>query len=309
MSPLLVLRRRTLGGGLVALLALVAVGWAVVMVADGPDGGSPSQAALFLWPSPPLVVSAGGAPGAPPDTLPAYRLALQGGFQALEAPLRFTGEGEPVACRAEDVGATTDGQGRVDRLSLAELQALDAGYRFASATGGHPFRGHGLQLPLLEEVLAAFPGVPLLVEVVDPAPSPAALDRLARVIKRWEVSGTILLGASRAEVAAALRRAVPGAPSLSTPRETAVFLRLAGLGLATWARPAYRVLRVIPGKEGRLALTAAQVEAAHRRGLAVLAGPVATPAEARRLADLGVDALLSSVPLPPPTRSPARPGG
>ncbi|MDI6871749.1 MAG: glycerophosphodiester phosphodiesterase family protein [Bacillota bacterium] len=251
---------------------------------------APPRVAPFPWQGTlgrPFLIAAGGAPSAPPYTLPAFRRALADGVQALALPLRFTADGEPVVYPAGDLSATTDGHGAVEALPLADLQTLDAGYRFADPPGAFSFRGHGLQIPLFEEVLAAFPGTPMLVELVDPSPAPAHLDRLARIVKRWEVSGTILLAARSREVAATLRRLIPEAPAVSTPEEAASFLTLARLGLAAFARPAYHLLWAAPE-----ALTARVVGAAHRRRLAVLAGPAASPEEARRLLALKVEGLI-----------------
>lgn len=288
-----------------ALLAGVLAGLAWFAWRSAPQP-RPAPLSLPWWrPDRPLVIVAGGAPEAPPYTLPAFRRAVACGAPALEAPVRFTADGEPVVYPGADLAETTDGQGPVGALSLSELQLLDAGHRFADSDGGHPFRGQGLQVPLLEEVLAAFPGIPLFVDVVDPNPAPAHLERLARLVKRWEVSAAMLVAGRSAGVAAALRRLLPEAPAVSTPEEAASFLRLARAGLAGLTRPAFHVLRC-----GSAPLSARQVAAARRRRLAVLAGPVSSPAEARRLAESGVDALILTGPAaflpPPPGRRAAR---
>lgn len=255
-------------------------------------------------PQAPLIVVAGGAPGAPPYTLPAFRRALAAGALALELPLQFTADGEPVVYPYPEVGQTTDGQGPVSLLTLARLQSLDAGYRFTDPDGNHPFRGHGLQVPLLEEVLAAFPGVSVLAEVVDQSPRPDHLERLARIVRRWGVSGMILLSARSPEATAVLRRLLPETPSVSTVAEAASFLKLARWGLPALSRPPFRLLAA------GASLTPAVVRAAHRSGLAVLAGPVASPEEARHFLKLGVDILITSgaaaFPLPPPARPAVR---
>lgn len=51
-------------------------------------------------------------------------------------------------------------------FSLAEFQTLDAGWGFTQDDGAtHPERGTGLHVPSLEEFLAAFPDVPVLLDV------------------------------------------------------------------------------------------------------------------------------------------------
>lgn len=289
-------------------LALAAVGLSLVVLAciflrPAPPPVTPFAGQGWL-PERPFLVAAGGSPSAPPCTLAAFRQALADGFPALGLPLRFTADGEPVVYGPEDLAVNTDGEGPVERLTLGELQALDAGFRFKGPRGDFPFRGHGLQLPLLEEVLAAFPGVPLFLDLIGPPPSPRQAARLAEIVRRWEVSALILVAAGNPQGSAALRRHFPSRPSVATPAEGAAFLRLARLRLGWYARPGYQILR-----SGSRVPTASQLAAVRARGLAVLAGPVTSRRDAALLHGLGVDVLVLSGPAaapPLPLSRPAR---
>lgn len=305
MGGVVLLRRRVLLRSLVAALAgLTLVGAGLAWLSPHPGSAPrPTDPGGAPQPARPLLVVAGGSPTAPAYTLPAFRRALVDGAEALALPLCFTADGEAMVYAATDLSATTDGWGPLSLLPLTDVQALDAGYRFTAPGEGLPFRGHGLQIPRLEEVLASFPGTMVLLEVTDPSPAPAHLERLARTVRHWKVSATILLGARTQPVATALRRLLPEVTAVSTPAETVTFLRFSRFGLTGLVRPAYAVLLVPPGGQasGRggapgVPLTASQVAAARRRGLAVLAGPVAALDEARRLVTLGVDGLLLSGP-------------
>lgn len=279
-----------LGGILLAVIVLAGWGMGLRRPDDSPVL-APFARPLGVQSAGPLRIVTGGVSDAPPYTLPSLRRALAEGAQALELPLRFTADGEPVVYPAADLASSTDGQGSVESQPLAALQELDAGYRWTARDGQFPFRGHGLQIPLLEEVMAAFPGVPLFVQVVEPSPATGHLDRLIRIVRRWEGTASILLAPRSPEVAAKLRLSFPEAPAVSTPAEASSFLALARWGLAAFARPAYNLLYV-PSQ----GLTARQVEAAHRHRVTVLAGPVGVEAEAARLAALGLDALLVTWP-------------
>ena len=59
---------------------------------------------------------------------------------------------------------TTNGTGRVEDHTLAELQALDAGYRHGS-NGGFSFRDGGSRVPTLEWLLTTFPDVSVVVDL------------------------------------------------------------------------------------------------------------------------------------------------
>ncbi|MGE5552906.1 MAG: glycerophosphodiester phosphodiesterase family protein [Betaproteobacteria bacterium] len=299
MGGIVLLNRRLVLKWGASLLALVVLAWLGTVFWQPRGSLPPGPLPWEGWAvRRPFAIADAGALSAPAYTLPAFRQAVVAGAQALVLPLRFTADGEPVVFPPGDLSSSTDGHGDVESFPLADLQQLDAGYRFADLRGAFPFRGHGLQIPLLEEVLAAFPGVPLLIEVVAPSPDPEHLERLARIVKRWEVSGTILLAARSPEVAGALRQLCPAAPAVSTPAETALFRSLARLGLTAAARPVYHLLRIAPPE-----VTPRLVEAAHDRRLAVLAGPVCSPGEAKRLAELGVDGLiLAGKALVPPAQ-------
>jgi glycerophosphoryl diester phosphodiesterase len=58
-----------------------------------------------------------------------------------------------VVIHDETVDATTDGTGNVKDKTFAELQQLDAGFRYSKDGGAtFPFRGQGLTIPSFEEL-------------------------------------------------------------------------------------------------------------------------------------------------------------
>src|SRR5690606_36437894 len=98
--------------------------------------------------------------------------------------------------------------------SVAELAAADAGYRFTDDDGALAFRGRGVGVPTLAQVIEALPGLPLLIEIKEAARSEAvartlleheATDRavVAGNDWRWLAPYTISpfnLGASRRDI-------------------------------------------------------------------------------------------------------------
>lgn len=276
----------------VAIASGLILAWVLVSAVRRPPAPVPPLAWLSRPSGGPHLIMAGGVPDAPPDTLPAFRQALKRGATALLLPVRFTGDGEPVVCAPADLAAVTEGRGPIGSLPLDEVQRLDAGYRFSGRRQDFPFRGHGLQIPHLEQVFAAFPGVPALVDVVDPAPSAANLKTLARIVQRWGGEALVLFRLPAA-AATEFRAALPDSAAVSTPGEATSFRRLARLGLHFLARPSFRVLWLSPGRD-QTTPGAGEIKAAQQAGLLVIAGPVTKPDEATALAEAGVDALLVS---------------
>ncbi len=100
---------------------------------------------LDSWPRPCIFAHRGASAYAPENTLAAFELALQQGAPAIELDVKLSADGHAVVIHDPTVDRTTNGKGKVARLSLAELRALDAGSFFSEK-----YRGE--KIPTLEEV-------------------------------------------------------------------------------------------------------------------------------------------------------------
>lgn len=78
----------------------------------------------------------GGGATAPENTLAAVSGALAGGFEYVEVDVALTADGHPVLMHDAKVDRTTNGSGRLDSLTLAEVRALDAGSWFDPSFAG-----------------------------------------------------------------------------------------------------------------------------------------------------------------------------
>lgn len=89
---------------------------------------------------------------APENTMKAIELALaEPAIGAIEVDVQLSRDGVPVLFHDFSLERTTNGSGRVQDLTLAELRELDAGSWFDERFAGEP-------IPTLEEVLAAVKG-------------------------------------------------------------------------------------------------------------------------------------------------------
>src|ERR687897_750071 len=97
---------------------------------------------------------------APENTIEAFRLAVEDGAGGLELDVHMTRDGHIVVIHDATVDRTTNGSGAVSEMTFYELRSFDAGHDF-SPDGGptRPYRGRGVQVPTLGEVLEEFPGV------------------------------------------------------------------------------------------------------------------------------------------------------
>jgi glycerophosphoryl diester phosphodiesterase len=159
----------------------------------------------------PLHIShRGGAGLAPENTLAAFRQAVEAyRTDMLELDVRASADGEVVVFHDATLERCTNGRGPVQARTLAELERLDAAFHFTPVGGaGTPLKGQGVRIPRLVEVLDAFPGLRLNVEVK----SRAALGPFVALMKaRPGELNRLCIGSELDELGAELHRALPEA--------------------------------------------------------------------------------------------------
>jgi glycerophosphoryl diester phosphodiesterase len=247
----------------------------------------------LLDPSRRLVIAhRGAAAEAPENTLPSFLRAVEVGADALELDVHATADGVPVVIHDPGLERTTDREGAVAATKLKALGQADAGARF-TPDGGRtfPWRGRGVTIPTLAEVLTATAGVPLIVEVKDVRAAPAVLRAL-----EWQGARDRCIVASFAADALAPFRA-GGYHTAATRREVARLLIGSLFGVAP-RQPAYQALTVPRKHKGIPVATRALVRAAARVGCATHVWTVDDPARARVLWDRGVAGIITNAPAP-----------
>lgn len=131
----------------------------------------------------PRIIGHRGACGlAPENTVASFRKAAELGVRWVEFDVHLSADGVPVVIHDDTVNRTTSGRGKVAKLSLAELQALDAGTWFQP-------RFQGERVPTLEAIVALL-GKLGLGAVVEIKPSPGTEVETAEatvrlLLKRW----------------------------------------------------------------------------------------------------------------------------
>lgn len=247
----------------------------------------------FTGATPRLFGHRGAAGVAPENTLPSFARAAAEGVDVFELDVHATWDGEVVVLHDPTLERTTDGAGPVAALTFAELSRLDAGHRFSLDDGRtHPFRGQGIRVPRLAEVLRAFPEVPLNVEIkCEGAAIVAAVVAMVRAARC-----RIVLAAEHDTIMQAIRAAAPDLPTSLATGEVAAFVG----ALQSGERPVLpegAVALQIPPTYGDVTLvTAESVAAAHDLGAEVHVWTINEVAEARRLLALGCDGIITDVP-------------
>ncbi len=251
----------------------------------------------------------GGAWEGPSSTLFAMRQAVESGAPAIELDVHATRDGHLVVCHDPTVDRTTDGTGAIADLTLAEIKALDSAYWFipgADVTVGrpdseYPYRGRApgdpeFTIATLAEVLEAFPGTILNLDIKQSAPTVPPYERaLAELLARYGRHDDVIVASFDDAVTDTFRTYAPDVPTSAGTAATAAFWRAVNHGEEPPELPV--VALQVPERFGDIVVVDERfVAAAHRQGLAVHVWTVNDVAAMERLIDLGVDGIISDVP-------------
>lgn len=242
--------------------------------------------------APLLIAHRGGSALYPENTLLAFERARAcWQVDMLELDVQASADGHCVVIHDETVDRTTDGTGAVADMTLAQLRALDAGYRF-SPDGGRtfPFRGRGATIPTIDEVLHALPSMRFTVEVKVGAAQQPLFDAI-----RANDAGARVIAAGAFERDRTLFGSWRGALSASTEQGRRFYLSHR-LWLARLTRFGAHVAQSPEIWRGRRIVTPRFIQDVHRAGAHLHVWTVNEPADMERLLDWGADGLLTDRP-------------
>ncbi len=250
----------------------------------------------YFGPPRPRLFAHRGASGVyPENTHAAFEHAVDAGVTYVETDVHGTADGHVVIHHDPTLERTTNGTGEVKAHTLAQLQALDAGYRFTDddgATWPHMDKGH--RIPTLQAMLEAFPQVKFNVEVkqADPPLYQAVIDLVADMGRTEDV----LLACEGDAVRDQLDSVDHGMPRNYCGSEVLEFIQAVnGGGLDGYAPPA-QALQIPEDFQGFPVLTPELLEAAQAKGVEVHVWTVNAEADMRRLLAMGVDGVMSDLP-------------
>jgi glycerophosphoryl diester phosphodiesterase len=238
----------------------------------------------------------GGSKIVPENTIEGFREAVSLGPVVLELDVRTSADGEVVVIHDETVDRTTNGTGHVARMTLAELQSLDAGYRFTLDDGvTFPWRDRGVRIPTLEEVYREFPDRPINIELKAEGPGTEAA--VWRTIESVGGEPRTLVVADSAGAINRFRAASAGKVATgASVREFAIFRLLSVLHLSRLYRGPFQALQPPDTYKGFRIVTRELVRAAHKSGLRVDVWTIDDEADMHRLLEFGVDGVMTDRP-------------
>ncbi len=194
------------------------------------------------------MAHSGGEDEAPMNTLYAFERAAGLGADMLETDVQLTGDGDLAVIHDATVDDSTDRTGRVDAYTMDQLRAMDAAYWFVPGrstvhddpAAEYPLRGartaevevpghtpSDFGVPSLSDVLAAFPDMPVNIEIKGSGTEESYLACARELAAQLNDSGRtdVIVGSFSDEALALFHELAPQVPmSAGQEAMTAYFL-------------------------------------------------------------------------------------
>ena len=246
------------------------------MTSPGPKARPEPRHPFLDHPAPLALAHRGGGPAGLENTHGAFAHAVALGYRYLETDVHATADGELVAFHDATLDRMTDASGPLAGLPWSEVRRARVG-------GREP-------LPLMRELLTAFPGARWNVDVK----ADAALAPLLELLAEQDAWSRVCVG-SFDEDRVARAQSLAG-PRLATSLGTrgVLRLRLRSYGLPSRAvRRSAVCVQVPERRSGIRVVDRLFLRAAHARRMQVHVWTVNDRDRMRELLDLGVDGIVT----------------
>lgn len=238
---------------------------------------------LESLPQPIIFAHRGASAHAPENTIAAFELALTQQADGIELDVKLSSDGYVVVHHDATVDRTTNGQGRLKDMSLAELRALDAGASFSDQ-----FRGE--KIPTLDEVFETVGKRTFInVELTNySTPRDQLVETVCMLVKKHQLQKRILFSSFFASNLSKARSYLP-----EVPRGLLAFNGILG----AWARSFGFVFGKYQALHPYLKdMNQQEVLRVHRLKRRVHVWTVNAEEDMRRLFGWGVDAIFTDDP-------------
>lgn len=245
-----------------------------------------------LLSSPVAIAHRGGSKLRPENTAVAFDHAVSLGVAGCECDVHLSSDGEVVVIHDPTLDRTTNAHGPVSALTARQLAEVDAGYHFSEADG-FPYRGRGIGVPRLADLLDRYSDLPWIIELKGDRPEIVA--PVLRVLRDARAMDRVVVGSFSQAVLDAVRTLAPDVSTGASSSEAHAAARRAVFRLPL-GRHAYSVLQVPFRLKGKQMWGSALVRQAVRARVPVHAWIIDDPADMDRLLAWGVSGLISDRP-------------
>lgn len=212
----------------------------------------------------------------------------------LEMDVQLTRDKKVVVIHDATVDRTTDGTGPVSDFTLAELQKLDAGYRY-SANGAFPFRGKGIRIQEIADFFDAFPDHRFYIEVKSEDPLAATL--LIEHIRRMKMSSKVILASVKEDTMRQIEQEAPEIARAASFRESLKWLIAAKMGFSGFVDFRSHAL-ALPPAGGKCIVTPGFIRQAQEQNIRIHLWTINDAEGMQYWQDAGADGIMTdNIPL------------
>ena len=247
----------------------------------------------------PLVIAHQGGDGLwAGNTMYAFDKAVEIGADVLEMDAHITKDGEIILMHDESVDRTTDGTGLIEELTLAEIQQLDAAYKWTNDEGQtFPFRGQGIQVPTLNGLFEKYPDMRYLIEIKltkNPIDKP-----FCNLIRAYNMQDKVIVASFHDDVMRMFRETCPEVATSASRTEVRNFVLLGKVFLSGFVVPRYQSIQppYDPSESlGIPIMTERFLREAHAKNIRVEPWTVNDPELMKQYIEWGVDGIITDRP-------------
>ena len=210
----------------------------------------------------------------------------------------ITKDGEIVLMHDEAVDRTTNGVGRIEDLTLAEIKQLDAAYKWSSDENKtFPFRGQGIQVPTLNELFEKFPDMRYVIEI---KLTENPIDRpFCNLIRAHNMQDKVIVASFHDEAMSMFRETCPEVATSASRTEVRNFVLLGKVFLSGLVVPRYQSLQppYDPSESlGITIMTERFLREAHAKNIKVEPWTVNDPKLIKQYIEWGVNGIITDRP-------------
>ena len=279
----------------ITVLGLAALVWLGLRLYGQAKTPTLAKKSVFFTRQFDIIAHRGGSLEVPENTILAFEHALTLDPQIVfEMDVRLTADDQLVVIHDDTLERTSNGFGTVREKTLSDLLLLDAGYSFTDEKGEHPYRGKGVKIPTLEEVLIKFPTTRIVLDLKDNLIK--AGDKVADLLEKRGVQNRVVIASEHGSILHNMHKFFPDWLYGASQDIVLKSVTLASIGL-TGLDSMKADLYSIPEMHNNIrVLTPTLLTELKRRQKKTYIWTVNDEADFKRLIAMGVDGIITDRP-------------
>ena len=232
----------------------------------------------------------------PENTLPAFKSAAELGVDCIETDVHLTKDGQCVIWHDDTMGKITGDNELILNKLYEELSALDAGYLFSRDNGRtFPFRGKGVTIATLDEVLKALPDMRFNVDLKDN--NIELVNEFARVVRKNNAEKRVLGASFHNRIIKTLRKTIPEIATSFSETEMLKIVILDKIGMLRFHGNFSADAAQVPEYSNKIKIiTKSFIQNLHKKGVMVHVWTVNEKSDMLRFYNMRVDAIMTDNP-------------